>query len=428
MESMPWMIPTLQEARGTLDPCDDFQTLTTMKVFRKCCTKRACCLRTHRIFKLLCVVQCVVGTILYLVIFNDDSNVQNHSVELCNSEQPYATTFDNITFSNHSEKTVAIWTTFFRSHSWLHNINWAFSSCTHKCRAVNKKGAPDSDALLFHYRRYDLDLHQLPRRNPNQIWIIYLMEATIYIERNLSELNNIFNWTMSYRRDSTVFAPYGSFVKRRSDLKLNPILNRTKFAFAVFSHCSDIGKRYRIVKELQKYINIDIYGSCGRFKCDTKSQGCLSTEKAQDYLFKLSFENSHCKDYVTEKLWFPLKQGVIPVVNWVKGQEETRVNSSHVINMYDFRTIKELADYLKLVAGNQSLYSSYLTWRNELDVETSHFHSFCNLCKKLHQSTARRQVYSDFSGWLTNDICPKYKFVQKIRSWIDRWILFQIGL
>lgn len=400
-----------------------------MIIKRKCWTKRVCCRKALQIFKILCLVQCVVVTILYLVIFYEDSNdVQNQIIETFNSEQPYLTTFDKMTFSNQSEKTVAVWTTFFRSHSWLHNINSAFLSCTHKCRAVNEKGALYSDALLFHYQRYDLHVHQLPKRNPDQIWIIYLMEPTIYIERNVVELNSIFNWTMSYRRDSTVYAPYGSFIRRRSDTKTKPFLNRTKFAFAVFSRCDDFGKRYRIVRELQKYVNIDVYGSCGHLKCDVRSQGCLSTEKAQDYLFKLSFENSHCKDYVTEKLWFSLKQGVVPVVNWVKGQEETRVNSSHVINLYDFHTIKDLAKYLKSVAANQSLYNSYLTWRHELDVETSHFHSFCNLCQKLHQSTVRRQVYSKFSGWVTIDVCPKYKFVQKIRAWIDRWILFPIGL
>ena len=366
--------------------------------------------RMNRPCKIVCVLYCVFVTSLYIIIFYEDTNsIRNIDIELYNSEKPYVTYFTNVTFSSQNEKRVAIWTTFFRSHSWLNQINAVFSGCVHKCRAVDASGVASSDAILFHYQRNDLNVQRLPKRNPDQIWIIYLLEPTTYIERNIEQLNGLFNWTMSYRKDSSVLAPYGSFVKRKVKPTFKPPLKRRHFAFAVFSRCNDNGKRYRIVKELQKYIDVDIYGSCGHKKCDTKAQGCLSTEKAQNYLFRLSFENTHCKDYVTEKLWFSLKQGVIPVVNWAKEQLETRVNSSHVINLYDFATLKDLANYLKSLAVNETLYKSYFSWRDYLDVETSHFHSFCSLCEKLHHHTMQRQVYSDLNGWVSNDICPRYR-------------------
>ncbi|XP_061188968.1 alpha-(1,3)-fucosyltransferase C-like [Saccostrea echinata] len=369
--------------------------------------------------------------ILYFLLFYENyiDSIPIHNMKFYDYKHSYVTTFSNMTLSNHKQKTIAVWTTFFRYMSWLDSINFVLSKCRYKCRATGREGIAQSDAVLFHYQRHDLHVKDLPKkRNPNQIWIIYLLEPTTYIERNIVELNGLFNWTMSHRRDSTVFAPYGSFIERPSPNDIRPLSNRKKFAFAVFSRCNDNGKRYRIVRELQKYINIDIFGSCGSLKCDTKSQQCLSTERAQDYLFRLSFENSHCKDYVTEKLWFPLKQGVIPVVNWAKEQKETRVNSSHVINIYDFSNIKDLANYLKSVATNETLYNSYFSWRKTLDVETSHFHAFCKLCKKLHQPQILRQVYSDLDGWVSSDICPKYKYVQHIVGWIDRWILFPVGL
>lgn len=363
-------------------------------------------------FAYICVVNSVVVCLLYVLLFYEDysSSLQVYDFKISNSDIPYVTRFSNMTIPKQKEKTIAVWTSFFKSMSWLSSINSALFTCPFKCQAVGGNGVFHSDAVLFHYQRYDLQIANLPKkRNPDQIWVIYILEPTVYIERNTAELNGIFNWTMSYRRDSTVFAPYGSFIERQVMNDIRPFSKRKKFAYAVFSRCNDIGKRYRVIKELQKYIDIDIYGSCGSFKCDTKSQGCLSTNHAQDYLFRFSFENSHCQDYVTEKLWFPLQQGVIPVVNWVRGQEETRVNTSHMINLYDFRTIKDLADYLKSVAANETLYNSYLTWRKTLDVVTSHFHSFCGLCRKLHQPVLQRQVYSDLNGWISNDICPKYK-------------------
>ncbi|XP_062601165.1 alpha-(1,3)-fucosyltransferase 7-like isoform X1 [Saccostrea cucullata] len=393
----------------------------------KCSTCRRCLL----VKGFLCLVAIsLIMTILYVLLFyeNYTDSMAIHNVKFYSHTHSYVTTFSNMTLPKHKQKTIAVWTTFF-GHAWLDNIKFVLSKCRYKCQATGREGLAQSDAVFFHYHRYDLDVQDLPKRNVlNQIWILYLLEPTTYIERDIVVLNGLFNWTMSYRRDSTVFAPYGSFVERPSTKYLKPFSNRKKFAFAVFSRCNDNGKRYRIVRELQKYINIDIFGSCGSLKCDTKFQQCLSTERAQDYFFRLSFENSHCKDYVTEKLWFPLKQGVIPVVNWARDQKDTRVNSSHVINIYDFNSIKDLVKYLKSVATNETLYNGYFSWRKTLDVETSHFHAFCNLCKKLHQPRIPRQVYSDLDGWVSSDICPRYKFVQHLAGYIDRWILFPIGL
>ncbi len=34
----------------------------------------------------------------------------------------------------------------------------------------------------------------------------------------------------------------------------------------------------------------------------------------QDYKFYLAFENTYCRDYISEKFWNALKQDIVPIV------------------------------------------------------------------------------------------------------------------
>ena len=57
-------------------------------------------------------------------------------------------------------------------------------------------------------------------------------------------------------------------------------------------------------KQLSKHIALDIYGKCGSMKCPlTKKRECY-TKLKRDYKFYLAFENSNCKGYITEKLFW----------------------------------------------------------------------------------------------------------------------------
>ena len=79
-------------------------------------------------------------------------------------------------------------------------------------------------------------------------------------------------------------------------------------------------------------------------------------EIARSYQFYLSFENSLCKDYATEKLFRALASDLVPVV--MGGANYSKiVPPKSIINVEDFPSPEVLGKELKrLVEVNISLY------------------------------------------------------------------------
>ena len=69
------------------------------------------------------------------------------------------------------------------------------------------------------------------------------------------------------------------------------------------SNCHESNTRQKYAQELQKYITVDIYGSCGTKKCPRSKRTECYEMLDRDYKFYLAFENANCKDYITEKLF-----------------------------------------------------------------------------------------------------------------------------
>jgi glycoprotein 3-alpha-L-fucosyltransferase len=69
------------------------------------------------------------------------------------------------------------------------------------------------------------------------------------------------------------------------------------------SNCGARNRRLQYAHELQKHIPVDIYGSCGTKKCPRSTANKCFDMLDRDYKFYLAFENSNCKDYITEKFF-----------------------------------------------------------------------------------------------------------------------------
>ena len=125
------------------------------------------------------------------------------------------------------------------------------------------------------------------------------------------------------------------------------------------------------------------------------------------YKFYLAFENSICADYVTEKFFKPLIYEVVPIV--LGGADYTKFAPPHsYINaLVDFKSPKELADYLLFLNSNDQLYARYFDWRKDYTISIFDPKGWCHLCKLVNDLTVPNKVYSDIQHWwmLEKDLC-----------------------
>ena len=177
----------------------------------------------------------------------------------------------------------------------------------------NKSSVPNNpiysaDAILFGSSASDP--YPPKFRSPNQIWIYYNLESPT---NTYFEQSSHFNWTATYRRDSTLVAPYAKFVffpnmpslQSPTSPAITSTMNKTYQVAWFVSNCADQNGRLRYGRELSKYISVHIYGTCGdgKWECaKIRDNHCL-TMLQEKYKFYLSFENSNCRDYITEKFF-----------------------------------------------------------------------------------------------------------------------------
>jgi hypothetical protein len=208
---------------------------------------------------------------------------------------------------------ILYWTKFYsHKHPFIGNTSEGLK-CNLKNTCVftdDQKAIAKSSAVIFHW--YDLvrkEVSQTPweqkfpqYRREDQRWILFTRETPVWFGEvfipAIKNMNNLFNWTMTYRRDSDIYAPYGyirpktteNLLQARREINFS---NKTKQCAWIVSHCQTLGKRENYVKELQKFIKVDIYGKCaphGEQCLPYRSDECYKRIE-KEYKFYLSFEN-----------------------------------------------------------------------------------------------------------------------------------------
>ena len=186
-------------------------------------------------------------------------------------------------------------------------------------------------------------------------------------------------------------------------LRLDIPSNRSGIAMFVSDCKPSFSKwRYKYLKELMKYIDIDSYGTClHNAKMEStrwdneKFNIKVDILVKKRYKFLIAFENSPVSEYITEKIWhaymsqtIPIYYGAPEVYNQVPGRNT-------FIDAAKFPGPKQLAEYIKKVDRNSQLYRSFFdfdiskleafekSWCSEMS-------SSCLICNKAYHMKKSR--------------------------------------
>lgn len=401
-----------------------------MEVLRRISSLR-CCSISKRFFSIL-----ILPFLLVLYIFHNGTHqYSNQYIKEESTKTTYSETVSN------STKTILIWNaherieleifgagrkTFFDPHHCP--VNDCFITQNRSWTALK-----NFDAILFNMP--PLSIHKFPlneERRPEQRYVYFSQEPPVYIGEEMDKFNHLFNWTMSYARHSDIRYHYGEVLplpsapKDPASLRAamhstrqgeNYATGKTKMVAWYVSHCFTQSRREKYVSLLRQYIPVDIYGGCYTLRCDLNHTSFLSTENCynkldQDYKFYLAFENSFCKDYVTEKFFDILQRRIIPIV--MGGANYSAIAPPHsYIDAVQYSP-RELAAYLKLLASDDKLYNEYFWWKPHYQLVSRYpvlsSRALCTLCEMLHHNKTP-SVYHDLgASWSQATQCTKAHF------------------
>lgn len=246
-----------------------------------------------------------------------------------------------------------------------------------------------------------------PPKPSKQLWLFYSEEAqrsTIVDTNNTHIYDGLFNYSISYVRSSAANdhdAAFGQryFKKRMPTLtnyyekKMSMTKSEKASALWLVNNCWPYVQSLRgeLVLNMSAHMSVRVYTV--HHKCKEKFRKILlkgneNSISYNSYWFYLAFENSLCRDYITEKFWKIITSDslTIPIVLGGCSLEDYAIVAppNSYIDVRNFTSAKQLTDHLRYVTENEQAFNYYQQWRNEYEFikyaatpDKSRFECFC---------------------------------------------------
>ncbi|XP_057732141.1 alpha-(1,4)-fucosyltransferase [Arachis stenosperma] len=259
--------------------------------------------------------------------------------------------------------------------------------------------ADKPDALLF-----ETTTPPLQRRVGEPLRVYMDLEAG----RKRSGLEEIF---ISYHAGDNVQATYaGALFHNGRNYHVSNNKNNDVLVYWSSSRC--LSQRNTIAKKLLKLLPHHSFGKCLNNVGGPDMALSMYPECANDanlapkwwdhlhcamshYKFVLAIENTWTESYVTEKLFYALDSGAVPIYFGAPNVMDF-VPPHSIIDGRKFSSFEELASYVKSVANNPVAYAEYHAWRrcgilgNYIKTRAASLDTLpCRLCEAISRKGGR---------------------------------------
>lgn len=226
--------------------------------------------------------------------------------------------------------------------------------------------ADKPDALLF-----ETATPPVERRRGDPLRVYMDLEAG----RKKSGYEDIF---IGYHAEDDVQSTYaGALFHNNRNYHLSPYKNNDTLVYWSSSRC--LPQRNQLAKRLLSLLPSHSFGKClnnvgGLDKALSFYPECIKDSNEapkwwdhlhcamSHYKFVLAIENTKTESYVTEKLFYALDSGAVPIYFGAPNVWDF-VPPHSVIDGSKFSSLEELASYVKAIANNPVAYAEYHAWR-----------------------------------------------------------------
>ncbi|XP_059299414.1 alpha-(1,4)-fucosyltransferase [Lycium ferocissimum] len=226
--------------------------------------------------------------------------------------------------------------------------------------------ADKPDALLF-----ETSTPPIERRRGDPLRVYMDLEAG----RKKSGYEDLF---ISYHAEDDVQSTYaGALFHNNRNYQLSPHKNNDTLVYWSSSRC--LPKRNQLAKRILSLLPSHSLGKClnnvgGLDKALSLYPECIKDSNEapkwwdhlhcamSHYKFVLAIENTRTESYVTEKLFYALDSGAVPIYFGAPNVWDF-VPPHSIIDGSKFSSLEDLASYVKAIANNPVAYAEYHAWR-----------------------------------------------------------------
>jgi hypothetical protein len=263
---------------------------------------------------------------------------------------------------------------------------------------IDRKYFSKADAVVFYLPQLHLEIGDDLEKREGQIWVAwYDQPEENYYWLADDEAKELFDLRMTYKQEADIIYPKYRIDHFASFSRQDDVERKMDKAFLFLPDQFSGSEQNEYLKELMKYTEIDLFGSfCNNIKL-SDYPGKMS-DLYRNYKFIIALENFRDSDYVTEVFYNPILSGSVPVYWGAPNIKDYAPGKDCFVNVQQFESPKALADFINECYQDDSLYSKFFEWRNELflpsfqqKTEEQKTHPFIRLLTILNEKIAEME-------------------------------------